>query len=80
NPLAVAHLALTDSAMKFVVKDQFVSWGNPYTYVQAPASKNLFSFTDPADPRTVYLGINRVVLATGGRTGYGARRVLITFK
>jgi len=80
NPLAVAHLALTDGAMKFVVKDQFVSWGNPYTYVQAPASKNLFSFTDPADPRTVYLGLNRVVQATGGRTGYGARRVLITFK
>ncbi|HEX3529692.1 MAG TPA: hypothetical protein VH988_21755 [Thermoanaerobaculia bacterium] len=80
NPLAVAHLALTDSAMKFVVKDQFVSWGNPYTYVQAPASKNLFSFTDPVDPRTVYLGLNRVVLATGGRTGYGARRVLVTFK
>ncbi len=80
NPLVTAHMALTDSALKFVVKDQFVSWGNPYTFVQTPASKNLFSFSDPADPRTVYLGLNRVVQANSGRTGCGARRALITFK
>lgn len=80
NPLVTAHMALTDGVLKFVVKDQFVSWGNPYTSVQTPASKNLFSFSDTADPRTIYLGLNRVVLSNSGRTGCGARRALITFK
>ena len=31
NPVATAHLALTDSAMKFVVRDQFLSWGRSAT-------------------------------------------------
>lgn len=78
--LAGADLALTDSALKLVVKDQFVSWGNPHAFLSTPNNKMLYSFSDPADPRAVYLGLNRVILATSGRTGYGARRVLITFK
>ena len=80
--LATAHLALTNAALKFVVKDQFVSWGNPYTFLQTPNNKILYDLTNPGDrdPRTLYLGLNRVIAATGGRTGYGARRVLVTFK
>ena len=78
--LAIAHLALTDSALKFVVKDQFVSWGNPHTILQTPKNKILFSFTDPKDPRTIYLGLNRVISGPGARTGCGARRTLITFQ
>jgi hypothetical protein len=78
--LAGANLALTNAALNFVVKDQFVSWGNPYTYLSTPNNKMLYSFSDPAGPRTVYLGLNRVIQATGGRTGYGARRVLVTFQ
>jgi hypothetical protein len=83
NPLVGQHLSLTDSALKFVVKNQFVSWGAPYGFVQEPATKNLFSIPDPsvpvADRRAIYLGLNRVIGHTG-RTGCGARRVLITFQ
>jgi len=80
--LATAHLALTDAALKFVVKDQFVSWGNPYTFLQTPNNKILYDLTNPSDrdPRTLYLGLNRVIASTAGRTGYGARRALVTFK
>jgi hypothetical protein len=77
--LAAAHLALTDSALKLTVKDQFVSWGNPYAFLSTPNNKMLYALPNPADP-PIYLGLNRVILATSGRTGYGARRVLVTYK
>jgi hypothetical protein len=84
NPLVRADLALTDGALKLVVKDQFVSWGNPYGYVQMPATKNLFAIPDTsvpaADQRAVYLGLNRVIFGPADRTGCGARRALVTFK
>jgi hypothetical protein len=84
DTLATAHLALTDSALKLVVKNQFVSWGNPYTFLQEPIAKNLFAIPDTtvpaADQRAVYLGLNRVIFGPGARTGCGARRVLVTFK
>ena len=79
NPLVQQHLSLTDGALKLVVKDQFVSWGQPYSLVQEPATKNLFSFSDPANPRTIYLGLNRVITGRPDRRGCGARRVLISF-
>jgi hypothetical protein len=84
NPLILQHLSLTDGAMKFVVKNQFVSWGQPYGFAQAPASKNLFAIPDTsvpaADQRAIYVGLNRVIFGPGARTGCGARRVLVTFK
>ncbi len=80
NPRVTAHLALTNSALKLVVKDQLVSWGNPYTLAQSPAVKDLYSFTDPLEPRTIYLGLNRVITGRPDRPGCGARRVLITFQ
>jgi len=83
NPQVYQHLALSDSAVKFVVKNQFVSWGQPYGLVQAPASKNLFAIPDTTpkgDQRAIYLGLNRVISGPGARTGCGARRVLISFQ
>ena len=84
NPLVHLDLSLTDSAMKFVVKNQFVSWGQPYGFLQMPSSKNLFAIPDTsvpaADQRAVYLGLNRVIADNPSRKGCGARRVLVTFK
>lgn len=83
NPLASAHLALTDGAVKLVVKNQFVSWGNPYAFVQAPANKNLFAIPDTAvaaEGRKVYLGLNQVITGRSDRRGCGARRALVTYK
>lgn len=78
--MAGADLALTNGALKLTVREQFVSWGNPYSYLSTPNTKMLYALSDPLDPRAIYLGLNRVIQATAGRTGYGARRVLITFK
>lgn len=84
NPLAVQNLSLTDSSLKFVVKNQFVSWGQPYSVVQEPATQNLFAIPDTtvplADQRAIYLGLNRVISGRSDRTGCGARRVMITFQ
>ncbi len=85
NPLVTQHLALTDGSLKFVVKNQFVSWGNPYSLVQEPATKNLFAIPDTtvplADQRAIYLGLNRVISGQPtDRIGCGARRVMITFQ
>jgi hypothetical protein len=84
NPLVTQHLALTDSSLKFVVKNQYVSWGQPFGLVQTPATKNLFAIPDTsvpaADQRAIYLGLNRVITGLAGRTGCGARRVMITFQ
>ncbi len=85
NPSFFQHVSLTDGSLKFVVKNQYVSWGQPFARAQAPASKNLFAIpdTDPtvpaADKRAIFLGLNRVIGGTH-RTGCGARRVLISFK
>jgi hypothetical protein len=84
SPLAMQHFALNDGSLKFVVKNQFVSWGNPYGLVQEQATKNLFTIPDitvpAADQRAIYLGLNRVITGRSDRTGCGARRVMITFQ
>lgn len=84
NPILRQDLSLTDATMKFVVKNQFLSWGQPFGVLQAPASKNLFAIPDTsvptADQRAVYLGLNRVISGRADRKGCGARRVLVTFK
>jgi hypothetical protein len=83
NPLIRQFLNLTDATLKVIVKDQFVSWGQPYSYVQTPATRNLFAIPDTtvpeADQRAIYLGLNRVVWGPRDRTGCGARRVLLSF-
>ncbi len=82
--LANASLALTNGALKFTVKNQFLSWGEPATVLQTPNVKRLFQLPDTlgpgADGSTLYLGLNRVVSGPGGRIGYGARRAIISFQ
>jgi hypothetical protein len=83
NPLAQENLNLNYGAMKFVVKNQHVSWGTPYNVVQTPSTKKLFSFPDPdvpAEGSYLYVGLNRVVAENTVRTGCGAQRAMITLE
>jgi hypothetical protein len=76
DTVASANLALQDGALKFVVDDQFVSWGNPYTALETPDLERLFFLGTNPDNRTLYVGANRVV-AGAHRTGCGVRHVLM---
>lgn len=82
------QLALKDGSLNVIVKDQFVSWGNPYGALSTPGIQQLFFLppapvTAPAN-RTLYVGFNRVVAPTGGqdtsRNGCGARRALLVLQ
>jgi hypothetical protein len=74
NPLIIQTLGLQDSGLQFNVMNQAISWGNPYTLLQTPASQNLFF------PPTIYIGVNQVVAGDPGRDGCGLRTVLISFE
>jgi len=79
DTLATANLALEDSAIKFVIKDQFVSWSQPYTALETPDLERLFFLpSNPVAPdnRTVYVALNRVVADTS-RLGCGVRHALM---
>jgi hypothetical protein len=84
NPILFQHVSLTDSAMKFVVKNQYLSWGQPYGYLQTPATHELFAIPDnaSADGSNIYAGLNRVIFnaPANGRRGCGLRRVLVTLQ
>lgn len=84
NPLTTQNLSLTNGVLKLVVRDQYVSWGQPNAVVQMPATRNLFAIPDltvaDADQRAIYLGLNRVIVDRNDRIGCGARRVLISFQ
>jgi hypothetical protein len=85
SPLVFNRVALTDGAMKFLIRDQYVSWGNPFQFVQSPNNKLLFAIPDPTmadDSRSIYAGFNRVIDGApgNGRTGCGLRRVTIRFE
>lgn len=79
--LVFERLALTDGAVKFVVKDQFVSWGQPYGVLETPSLGKLFFLGPNNDNRTVFVGLNRVVAPINGqatsRNGCGARHALL---
>jgi hypothetical protein len=87
DQIAHAQLALQDGSIKFVVEDQFLSWGNPYTFLDAHQFvKNLFFLPDPVgagENRTLYVGLNRVVFPADppgqdvSRNGCGARHAII---
>jgi hypothetical protein len=82
NPIARLDMALTDSALKFVVRNQYLSLGNPAGLLQTPNTKKLFAIPDTAvgsEGSNIYLGINRTI-ANPSRRGCGARRVLITLQ
>lgn len=87
DQFATQQVSLKDGALNFVVKDQFVSWGNPYTALSSTGLKRLFFL--PANPvapdnRTIYVGLNRVVspisAANGSRNGCGARRAILVLQ
>ncbi len=82
--MANASLALTNGSLKFTVKNQFLSWGEPATLLQTPNTKRLFQLPDTlgpaADGSTLYLGLNRVISGPAGRVGYGARRAIVSFQ
>jgi hypothetical protein len=80
--------SLTDSALNFVVKNQYISWGQPYGFLQTPNLKNLFALSavDPLDvtngANNIYAGLNRVIYnaPANGRRGCGLRRVLVALQ
>lgn len=81
DTLAVQHLALQDGSLKFVVKDQSLSWGQPYSVLSTPSLQKLFFLPASGGNRTVYVGLNRVVSPVNGqntyRNGCGARHALM---
>jgi hypothetical protein len=80
NPILKQDLSLTDSSLKFVVKNQFISWGQPYGFLQTPSTKQLFAFPDTsnaAEGSNFYVGLNRVIAGPGTRRGCGLRRMLV---
>jgi hypothetical protein len=86
DQLTTRDLLLKNSAMKFVVKNQYVSWGQPYEILQTPNSKTLFAIPDIGNPGSdkykIYVGLNRVVANAGStnRTGTGVIRAIITLE
>ncbi len=82
--LAQAELRLTDGALQIVARDQYVSWGQSFSWLDTANSGLLYALPDAGaateDQNTIYLGVNRVVSGPGDRTGCGVRRVLISFR
>ena len=76
DQLADSRLQLDEGALKFVVDDQFVCWGNPYTALETPDLERLFFLGDNPDNRTLYVAANRVVANTS-RIGCGVRHLLM---
>jgi hypothetical protein len=75
--LTLQQLSLLDGAIKFVVKDQFVSWGQPYGELATPDLQQLFFLGPNNANRTLYVGFNRVVAQDQSRNGCGARHAII---
>ncbi|HEX7180210.1 MAG TPA: hypothetical protein VF756_00095 [Thermoanaerobaculia bacterium] len=83
NELAQENMALNYGAMKFVVKNQSISWGPPYNVMETPNTKKLFALPDtinPAEGYFIYLGLNRVVGDYPSRSGCGLQRALVTIE
>jgi hypothetical protein len=81
--LVQENLDLNYGALKFVVKNQHVSWGPPYNAIETPGTKKLFAFPDPSNPAEgsyLYLGLNRVVANDQVRQGCGAQRAMVTIE
>jgi hypothetical protein len=82
--LAQEDMGLTDGALEIVVRNQYVSWGQPFSSLDTTNSGLLFALPDPGAPTalqsTFYVGVNRVIYGPGARTGCGVRRVLVSFR
>jgi hypothetical protein len=81
NNLYQENLNLNYGAMKFTVKNQWLSWGVPYHVLNMVGTKKLFALPDtnnPAEASYLYVGLNRVVADFPTRSGCGAQRAMIT--
>ncbi len=82
--LAQEDLGLTDGALEIVVRNQYVSWGQPFSFLDTTNAALLFALPDAgaatAEQNTFYLGVNRVVSGPSSRTGCGVNRVLVSFR
>lgn len=85
--LLIQHLGLREGALQFVVENQSLSVGQPFSALATPDLGRLFFLPDevPEDGnRTVYAGFNRVIAPVGGpngnRNGCGARRALLVLE
>ncbi len=77
--LATANLQLRDGALKIVVRDQAVSWSQPYSALETPDLERLFFLPNgpvAPDNRTLFVGVNRVINDLS-RLGCGVRHVLM---
>jgi hypothetical protein len=81
NTFYQENLNLNYGAMKFTVKNQWLSWGIPYHVLNTAATKRLYALPDtmtPAEGSFIYVGLNRVVADLPLRSGCGAQRAMIT--
>jgi hypothetical protein len=90
SPALSQDLSLTNGALKFQVRNQFLSFGQPYGWLSSPATKRFYAIPDSdggdgpggvaGDGRKIYLGLNRVITARPDRSGCGARRAIVSFQ
>ncbi|MGH3683675.1 MAG: hypothetical protein ACRDRU_15745 [Pseudonocardiaceae bacterium] len=77
-------LSLKDGALKFVVKDQYLSVGQPFATPAAADLPHSFHVPDTIGPlpdgSKIYAAFNRVIFGPGARVGTGARRIMITLQ
>ena len=71
--------SLEDGALKVVVRDKFVSVGQPHFQVQ---NAEMFQLPDGNNPdrSTIYAAFNSVISQRPDRVGKGLRRVMITLQ
>jgi hypothetical protein len=75
------RLALTNGAVKFVVCDQYLSFGNPNGILTTPNLKKLFAMPDSGVGNSdIFVGLNRVISGPGSRHGKGLRRATISLQ
>lgn len=77
--LGTDTFSLKDGAVKFVVSNGALTWGQPYKSMIDP---NLFSIPDSTgkDASFIYASFNSVISQRLDRVGHGARRVTITLQ
>ncbi|HYG62324.1 MAG TPA: hypothetical protein VEL74_07070 [Thermoanaerobaculia bacterium] len=83
NNLYQENLNLNYGAMKFAVKNHWLSWGTPLHVLNMVGTKKLFALPDtsnPAEAYFLYVGLNRVVADLPLRSGCGAQRAMITIE
>ena len=73
--------SLKDGSLKFVVTDQLLTIGQPWSRLWTPVTKLLFTLPDSneaACPYCIHAAFNHVIDKSTGRKGCGARSVTIS--